>query len=64
LGAVTINITSGYVGLMLVAPGFLGSKTFNEFMSIILINLPLSLVGFLFSYLLVLNKEKYEFQSK
>lgn len=64
LSIITINITSGYIGLMLVAPGFLGSKTFIDFLNTTLINLPLSLIGFLLSYVLLLKKEKYEFQSK
>ena len=46
----TINLTSGWFGILLVAPGFFGDSTFEEYFKLFITNVPFGILGLLVSF--------------
>lgn len=60
ISAIMINVTSGFLAVILISPGIFGVSSFNEYLRIFSTNLPFTAFGFFVSYKLLLKKEKYE----
>lgn len=50
LASLWINLSSGWLGILVVAPGFFGVKSLEEYIKLLTINLPLAIVGLIFSF--------------
>ena len=57
LSEILENLTSGWFGLLIVAPGLFDVSSFDEYMHLLTINLPLGIVG-LAATLLLKEKSK------
>jgi hypothetical protein len=49
LSGISINLTSGWFGILLIAPGFLGASV-DQYSKLLLINLPFGIIGLLASF--------------
>lgn len=47
-----VNLTSGWFALLLIAPGFLGTKSIEEYFQLLITNLPFGIVGFIIALIL------------
>lgn len=47
LAGIWINLTSAWFGILVVAPGFFGASSFEQYIGLLTINLPLGIVGLL-----------------
>lgn len=52
LAGILENLTSGWFGLLIVAPGLFDVSSFEEYMRLLTINLPLGIVGLIATLLL------------
>lgn len=59
LGALFINLSSGWFGVLIIGPNLKG-VSFLEFLSLLLINLPFGIVSLLFSLWLLEMSKEYE----
>lgn len=50
LASVWINLSSGWLGILVVAPGFFGLELLGEYIKLLTINLLLAIVGLIFSF--------------
>lgn len=64
LASIMLNITSGFIAVILISPGFLSVSSLNEYLINISYSLPLSMIGFFICYKLILEKNKYELKSE
>lgn len=55
LSGILENLTSGWLGVVIVAPGFFGASSLNEYLNLLTVNIPLGIVGLVATLLL---KEK------
>ena len=58
LAAIWVNLTSGWFGLLLVAPGFFGVASIEEYTKSLTINLPLGIVSLVFTLYLTERSKK------
>ena len=52
LAGIWINLTSGWFGILVVVPGFFGVSSADEYTKLLTINVPLDIVGLVFSLVL------------
>lgn len=55
LSGISENLTSGWFGVVIVAPGFFSISSLDEYIKLLTVNIPLGIVGLLATLLL---KEK------
>lgn len=53
IASIFINLTSGWFGVILVVPGLFGVSSLNEYLKILIINLPFGIVGLIISIILL-----------
>ncbi len=49
LASIFINLASGWFGILLVTPGFLGTSNISDYLRLLTLNLPFGIVGLGFS---------------
>lgn len=42
---ISVNITSGWLGILFVSPGFFGATSFDEYWGLLRANLPFVIIG-------------------
>ena len=52
---VLINLSSGWLGILLISPGFFQISTFSDYFGILIVNLPFAIVSFAIAYWLKIN---------
>jgi hypothetical protein len=52
LASVCVNVTSGWFAVLLIVPGFLETKSFEDYLKLLFTNLPFGIVGFIVTLLL------------
>ncbi len=60
LAGICINLTSGWLGLLIVAPGFLRIHDFNQYVQSLTVNGAFAIVGLFFSLLFTELSKRYE----
>lgn len=58
LSAILINLTSGWLGVLLITPGILGVPL-NEYLNLLILNLPFGIVGMIGSFWLTQRSKLY-----
>lgn len=58
LASIWINLISWWLGILIIAPGFFGVKSIEEYKKLLTINLPLAIVGLMFSFSLTEVKNR------
>lgn len=52
LASMFINLTSGWFGVVLITPGLFGASSLNEYLRLLIVNLPFGIVGLIISIIL------------
>ncbi len=54
-----LNLTSGWLGVLVVVPGVFGVSTVNEYLRLLIVNFPLGTTGLFFTLWLIDKKRYY-----
>lgn len=57
LADVCVNLASGWLGVILISPGILGTASVGEYLKSLTFNLPLAILGIVVAYLLLDRNE-------
>jgi hypothetical protein len=57
LTGVLVNLSSGWLGVLLISPGLFQVSTFSDYLWILIVNLPFAIVSFTIAYWLKINWE-------
>ncbi len=55
---ILVNLTSAWLGIILVAPGFFGEVSLASYLRLLLTNLPFAILGLVVSYWLMSEEER------
>jgi len=59
LADLSINLSSGWFGILLVSPGLFGVSSLEEYLRLLTTNLPFGIFGLVVAYLLLEKSKKY-----
>ncbi|MBI4035246.1 MAG: hypothetical protein HY381_02515 [Candidatus Chisholmbacteria bacterium] len=60
LAEVSVNLASGWLGILLISPGIFGAASINQYLRLLTLNLPLAIVSLITAYWLLEKKKSYE----
>jgi hypothetical protein len=49
IASIAVNLTSGWLGILLIAPGIFGVSGMTEYFRLVVVNLPFGVLGFIAS---------------
>lgn len=60
LSGVSVNLASGWLGILLISPGIFGVASIGQYLRLLTLNLPLAIVSLITAYWLEEKGESYE----
>lgn len=57
LADVSINLSSGWLGVLLISPGIFGVQSADQYSKLLILNLPFAILGIIAAYLLLSKSE-------
>ncbi|MCS6956709.1 MAG: hypothetical protein N2593_00860 [Patescibacteria group bacterium] len=58
LAQISINITSGWFGILIITPGFFGVRSLNEYKNLLTTYIPFAIVNLLITFWLIEYSKK------